>query len=234
MASLVVIELYGSPFSERLRWALACKGAAHERRPFVPLASEAEHRQATGFASAPVLLADGAVIGDSNQALAWIEQTMPNPALLPADAIQRAQVRAWETCATEVLAPYARLGLIGRLKALGVQPLADHFAIKYHWSEDEERRALALLTEILPDLARAATPGRYLVGEAFTRADLTMASMLATVFGHPDDDVFVLDAGMRPMFGLPDGNDPALAPLRAWRDEIYRRHRGERVTPPAR
>jgi len=57
--------------------------------------------------------------------------------------------------------------------------------------------------------------------------------MLATIFGHPDDDLFQLDAGMRPMFGMPLGEDPELAPLRRWRDEMYRRHRGERVTPPA-
>jgi hypothetical protein len=38
---------------------------------------------------------------------------------------------------------------------------------------------------------------------------------------------------MRPMFGMPLGEDPELAPLRRWRDEMYRRHRGERVTPLA-
>jgi glutathione S-transferase len=231
MANLEVIELYGSPFSERLRWALTYKGAPHTRKPFVPIAGEAEHRQATGIATAPVLLADGKVVGDSNRALEWLEQTSPQRPLLPKDPSQRAQVRSWEAFASEVLAPYARLSAIGKFK-LGIQPLADHFAAKYHWSEDAEQRALEFLHDVLPDLARATAGGAYLVGDAFSRADLTVASMLATVFGHPEDELFQLDAGMRPMFGLPMGGEPALTPLRRWRDEMYRRHRGERVTPP--
>ena len=234
MPTLEVIELYVSPFSERLRWALAYKAMPYTRRPYAPIADEAEHRRATGIATAPVLLADGKVIGDSNRALEWLERTVATPPLVPSDPSQRAQVRAWEAFASEVLAPYARLTAIGKFKQLGIQPLADHFAAKYHWSEDAEQRALEFLQDVLPDLARATAAGGYLVGDGFTRADLTVASMLATVFGHPDDDLFQLDAAMRPMFGMPLGDDPSLAPLRRWRDEMYRRHRGERVTPPAR
>ena len=234
MPTLEVIELYGSPFSERLRWALAYKAMPHARRPFAPITGEAEHRRATGIATAPVLLADGTVIGDSNRALDWLERTVPTPPLVPTDASQRAQIRAWEAFASETLAPYARLTAIGTFKKLGIQPLADHFAAKYHWSEDAEQRALEFLQDVLPDLARATAADGYLVSDGFTRADLTLASMLATVFGHPADELFQLDARMRPMFGMPLGDDPSLVPLRRWRDEIYRRHRGKRVTPPAR
>lgn len=234
MANLELIELYVSPFSERVRWALTYKGAPYTRRPFVPISGEAEHRRATGIATAPVLLADGAVVGDSNRALEWLEQAIATPPLLPAEPSHRAQVRAWEAFASEVLAPYARLTAIGKFKQLGLQPLADHFAAKYHWSEGAEAQALRFLEDVLPDVARATASGGYLVGDGFTRADLTVACMLATVFGHPDDDLFEVDAGMRPTFGMPLGETRELAPLRRWRDEMYRRHRGVRVTPPAR
>ena len=90
MANLEVIELYGSPFSERLRWALKHKNVAYARRPFVPIAGEAEHRRATGIPTAPVLLADGKVVGDSNRALEWLEQTVAKPPLVPAEPSQRA------------------------------------------------------------------------------------------------------------------------------------------------
>ena len=108
MANLEVIELYGSPFSERLRWALTYKQVPHTRRPFVPLVGEEEHRRATGIATAPVLLCDGTVVGDSNRALEWLD---------------------------------------------------DYFAAKYHWSETEEQRALGLLADVLPDVARAVADG---------------------------------------------------------------------------
>jgi glutathione S-transferase len=233
MADLEIVELYPSPWSERLRWVLDAKGLSYARRPFVPLADEDAHRQRTGISTAPVLLADGEVVGDSDAAADWLERRHPTPALLPDDPRLRAQVRAWELAATEGLAPAGRFVFIGRAKALGIQPLADHFAAKYGWSEAAERRAERLLRTAVVDLARALDGASYLVGDRFTRADITVASMAAGVLGHPADDLFLLDPVMRSMFGIPLGDDPAVAPLRRWRDELYRRHRGRTVRPPA-
>jgi glutathione S-transferase len=231
MPNLELIELYPSPFSERVRWALELKGLAYRRTPYVPVAGEEEHKRKTGIATAPVLIADGEVIGDSDRSVEWLEARHPVPALVPADPQRRAQVRAWELLATEVLAPAARLVMIGRYKAMNIQPLADHFAAKYHWSEAEEARVDRLLRTVLPDLAAAVASAPHLVGNDFTRADLTVAALLTPAIGLPPDDLFSMDAGMRPMFGIPFGADPSLAPLREWRDRIYRQHRGGRVEP---
>jgi len=231
MPTLELIELYPSPWSERLRWVLEVKGLPYRRTPFVPLASEEEHKRKTGIATAPVLIADGEVIGDSDRSVDWIEAHHPSPTLMPADPRRRAQARAWELLATEVLAPAARLVMIGRYKAMNVQPLADYFAAKYHWSEAEEGRADRLLRTALPELAAAVAIAPYLVGDGFTRADLTVAALLAPVLGLPPEELFSIDAGMRPMFGTPFGADPSLAPLRDWRDRTYRGHRGRRVEP---
>src|SRR5215470_4918091 len=164
MATLELIELYPSPFSERVRWALELKGLSYRRTPYVPVAGEEEHKRKTGIATAPVLIADGEVIGDSDHAVEWLEAHHPTPALVPADPRQRAQVRAWELFATEVLAPAARLVMIGRFRAMNVQPLADHFSVKYHWSEADEARLDRLLRTVLPDLAAAVASAPYLVG----------------------------------------------------------------------
>jgi len=53
------------------------------------------------------------------------------------------------------------------------------------------------------------------------------------VLGLPPDEMFEIDTTMRGMFGLPLGQEASVAPLRAWRDAVYRRHRGARVTPAA-
>jgi glutathione S-transferase len=233
MPNLEVIELYVSPWSERLRWVLDLKGLPYARTPYQPLADEESHRRRTGISTAPVMLADGEVVGDSDAAVDWLERRHPSPALLPEDQGLRACVRAWELAATEALAPAGRLVFIGRAKELGLQPLADHFAAKYGWSEDAQRRGERLLGTFLTDLAGAVGKNPHLVGDAFTRADLTVACMLAGIFGHPPDDLFALDAPMRSVFGIPLGKEPALAPLAKWRDDLYRRHRGKRVTPPA-
>ncbi len=233
MPTLELIELYPSPWSERVRWVLELKGLPYRRTPYVPLAGEEEHKRKTGITTAPVLIADGEVIGDSDRSIDWLEAHHPAPALVPADPRRRAQVRAWELFATEVLAPAARLVMIGRYKAMSIQPLADHFAAKYHWSEAEEGRVDRLLRTALPELAAAVASTPHLVGVDFTRADLTVAALLAPALGLPPDDLFSIDAGMRPMFGTPFGADPSLAPLREWRDRTYRQHRGGRVEPAA-
>ena len=233
MANLELIELYPSPWSERLRWALEWKRAPYARRAYQPLAGEEELTRTTGISTVPVLLADGEVVGDSDAALEWLEAHHPSPALLPADGRLRAQARAWEIAATETMAPAGRLLMIGRWKARDMQPLADHFAAKYRWSPAEEARMERLLGALVADLARAVTSSPYLVGDGFTRGDLTVASMLAGLVGIPGDELFALDESMRAMFGVLEEKDPVLGPLRAWRDGIYRRHRGGRVTPAA-
>lgn len=229
--TLELIELYPSPWSERLRWVLDLKGVPYTRRGYQPIADEPELRRTTGSATAPVLLAGGDAIGDSDASVEWLETTHPSPALLPADPAQRAQVRAFETTATEVLGPFARHIMVGRMKAMDLQPLADHFAGKYGWSPDAEARGTRVLSTFLVDLARAVEAAPYLVGGAFTRADVTVASLLAVSMGHPPDELYRLDPGLRVMFGTPLADDPALAPLKRWRDEIYRRHRGRPVVP---
>ena len=229
--NLELIELYPSPYSERVRWVLETKGLPYRRRSYQPIAGEEELRRKTGQATVPVLFADAEVIGDSNAAVEWIEKHRPAPALVPADPGQRAQVRAFELAATEALAPWARLGFIGRAKAMDLQPLADHFAAKYGWSPQREASAGKVLRALLDDLTQTVATRPHLVGDALSRADVTVAAMLATVFGHPPDDLFELDAAMRPMFGLPCGDEPELAPLRRWRDDLSRRHRGGRVAP---
>jgi len=233
MASLTLRELYFSPWSERVRWVLELKGLPYARRAYQPLADEEELRRTTGIATTPVLLADDKVVGDSDAAVDWAESERPTPALLPADPRQRAAVRALELTATEVLAPAGRLIMIGGWLAANVQPLGNHFAAKYHWSTDAEARGTTTLRRALPELARAVDGGSYLVGDAFTRADLTLACMLTPILGPPPDELFAIDGPIRAMFRLPIADEPAAAPLRKWRDGIYRRHRGGRVVPAA-
>jgi glutathione S-transferase len=231
MADLELLELYVSPWSERARWALDWKGVRYARREYLPIADEEELRQKTGLSTVPVLFADGAVIGDSNAALEWLEEKIPEPALLPREPRARAQVRAWEIAASEAIAPAGRLVMITGLRKRGIEPLASHFASKYGWTEQRAAEGGRLVDGFLRDLTRAVAGSRYLVGEQFTRADLTVACMLGPLLGFPPDDLFEVDPGMRTMFGLPNKGDAALAPLHAWREAIYRAHRGRRVTP---
>src|SRR5689334_25114159 len=99
------------------------------------------------------------------------------------------------------MAPFARLVAIGRWKAANLQPFADNFASKYGWTPGVEAAAARVLRAFVRDLAATVAARDHLVGNTFTRADLTVACMLATVIGVPADDLFELDAAFRPMFG---------------------------------
>jgi len=80
-------------------------------------------------------------------------------------------------------------------------------------------------------ILKHALDGRqYLVGDAFTRADVTAASMLLLV-NPPPDDLFLFPASMRPMYTAPTASNVAFAQVFAWRDKMYRKHRGEAVKP---
>lgn len=79
---------------ERVRIALNLKGIAYE---YVPVASlpPGQYRRINPQGLMPALAIDGAVIAQSGAILEFLEERFPEPPLLPADPILRAQVRAF-------------------------------------------------------------------------------------------------------------------------------------------
>lgn len=81
----------------RTRIALNLKGLTYEQRG-VDLRTGAQRSQAfvalNPQGMVPALEADGAVLTQSPAILEWLEETHPEPALLPVDPVSRAQVRA--------------------------------------------------------------------------------------------------------------------------------------------
>jgi glutathione S-transferase len=139
----------------------------------------------------------------------------------------------WEELMDGVLGPQARMLIIGHAlqsSAPELQQGGRYFAQKYQHSAYAEEHAKATIERILTILKYALEGRQYLVGESFTRADVTTASMLLLV-SPPPDELFVFPAAMRPMYTAPMASDPRFAPILAWRDKMYRKHRGEAVKP---
>lgn len=97
------MKLYGywrSTSSYRLRIALALKGLTAETIPVHLVRGGGEHNQPAYRAINPqgrvpaLELDDGAVLIQSPAILEYLEETLPTPALLPRDAVERARVRA--------------------------------------------------------------------------------------------------------------------------------------------
>jgi glutathione S-transferase len=105
-----------------------------------------------------------------------------------------------------------------------------YFAQKYQHSAYAEEHAKATIERILTILRYALEGRQYLVGEAFTRADVTAASMLL-LLNPPPDELFLFPPATRPKYTVPLTSDPRFAPVFAWRDGMYRKHGGEAVKP---
>lgn len=233
MSTAKMIQLYPSPWSERARWGFAFKGVPYEKEEYQIGAGEEALKKTTGQAQVPVLLVEGKVIPDSTNILNWLEEHKPQPALLPTSDKARAEVMMWEELMDWVLGPQGRLLILGRFLRSGdpqLQQGGQFMGQKYQHSEYAEAHARAAVERILTILTHTLEGRAYLVGDTFTRADLTTASLL-NVVNPPPDDLYAFPAPLRAMFSDPLTQDSRFASVFAWRDHIYRKHRGGQVTP---
>ena len=178
MSQTKLITMYLSPWSERARWALKFKGVAYEKENYEPGVDEEKIKKLTGQDMVPVLLTDGKVIPDSTAILEWLEDTRPEPALLPRSEKDRAQVSLWEELAIGVLGPQARTLINGRLLRSSepeMQKAGQYFGAKYGHSAYSEQQARLTVKRILVSLKDTLSGRQYLVGDRFSRADLTTA-----------------------------------------------------------
>ncbi|HWM62585.1 MAG TPA: glutathione S-transferase family protein [Solirubrobacterales bacterium] len=193
-----------SHYSEKVRWALDWKGVEHRRRSPVPGAHMPIALWLTrgGQTTFPVLSLDGRRIGDSTAILAALEERYPEPPLYPADPEQRRRALALEDYFDEGLGPAIRqlawyeLGqdrerFIALMERTAPGPLTRlpgaaatyaraftslRFGARSAEAAERNRAAiLAALDRLERDLE--SEPGDYLVGESFTVADLSAASL---------------------------------------------------------
>jgi glutathione S-transferase len=243
-------QLEISHYSEKARWALAHKGVAHRRRSPLPGTHIAVALMLTRGKEKtfPVLQMDGHTIGDSSAIVAALEQRYPDPPLLPADPEQRRRALALEEFFDEELGPYARLlpfhelinepemfaevaseavpGPLG--KAKGFIGLYARTYTSLRFDAGNEAKAETAREKIVAAMDRldaelAANGGEYLVGEGFSVADLTAASMFYPVVG-PEGGPLPPETPTPPAFerfrdGLRD------RPGYAWVEKMFRRHR---------
>jgi glutathione S-transferase len=163
--------VYGSsvsPFVRKVLAALFEKGIAFEHRPVAPHAGEPDFRTASPTGKIPAIDDGGFRLADSSAILHYIEAQHPEPALVPADG--RARARAWwfdeyadTECVPRMTIPFRERFLKPRVLKV----------------EGDEALAQRTIDEALPplfDYLDAQIAGPYLVGEAFSVADIAVAA----------------------------------------------------------
>lgn len=168
---MILYSYWRSTTSLRVRAALNLKGLDYEIRP-VNLLEGAQN--APGYAAlnpvqgVPTLvLADGTALTQSMAILDWLEETHPEPPLLPADPLARAQVRAAAQVIASEIHPVNNLKVVAHLKSLGHDP-QEATDWMCHWMQ----KGFAAYQQLIP---RA---GRYSFGDAITQADLCMVGQM--------------------------------------------------------
>ncbi|MCK1297658.1 MULTISPECIES: maleylacetoacetate isomerase [unclassified Bradyrhizobium] len=170
------MKLHGyfrSSAAYRVRIALNLKGLGAEHLP---------HHLRKGEQCAPAYLAinpqglvpalendAGAVLTQSVAIIEWLDETHPNPPLLPRDALQRAKVRAFALAIACDTHPVQNLKVLARLRELG---LAEEKV--QDWAAWVNREGLAACETLI-----SAEPGPFCFGDAPTLADLCLVPQLA-------------------------------------------------------
>jgi glutathione S-transferase len=240
-----------SHYSEKVRWALDYKGVEHERRaPTTPPGAHmlvSLWRTRGRHKTFPLVLIDGRAIGDSTAIIAALEARWPEPPLYPEDPADRARALELEDWFDEEVGPHTRLlGWHEVLRdpdslaeiveqevppALGRLPGGSRFAarsaslfagLRYSVkSEERAERARARVLEAFDRLESELDGGEYLVGERFSVADLTAASLLYPLVSPPEAPQLPPPPESYERFRAPLKERPGYR----WVEEMFRRHR---------
>ena len=161
-----------SSASYRVRIALALKGLAYDTHPIDLLAGA---QGGVGFAllnpqgMVPYLIDGAAGLNQSLAIVEYLDETYPEPPLLPGDALARARIRAVALTIACDIHPLNNLRVLNYLK----QPLAVAAQDVNVWARHWIETGLRPLEEIA-----AASAGRYLCGDAITLADICLVPQL--------------------------------------------------------
>ena len=251
--TLRLITIGFSHYCEKARWALDRSELVYREEDHVPLFHWRASVGAGGGRTVPVLVTPSAVLRESTQIVRFVDEHLPHDRkTIPEDETQRAEVMqwvddfdrglgpavrrfvyfhvlrereaivallgstgpAWERKLARVLFPVIRAGIVRGLKI----------------SPDSAERSRQRIDSTLAAVdARLADGRRFLVGDRFSAADLTLAA-LASPLIQPAQAGFELPSRSTVIAGVAD----AVAAARATRagQHVLRMYAEER--PPVR
>jgi glutathione S-transferase len=206
----ILWQLELSHYNEKVRWALDHKRIPHVRRALLPGVHTVVARRLTGGAcdTTPVLTLEGVSIGDSTAIIAALERRWPDASpLYPADPAERRRALELEEFFDEELGAHLRRAVYHELLPhpellwpvfahnqppaarallrLMFGPLRVAMRHAFRIDGDTALRSRARTIAAMDRLERELGPAGYLVGDRFTVADLTAASLFYPIVRPP-------------------------------------------------
>ena len=189
-----------SHFNEKARWALDWKNVPHDRVDMLPGPHAGAARKLSGQTATPILVLDDEAIAGSAAIVEAVDAGFPGASLFPADPLLRAEAERWIDWLDEEVGPAVRLSLFhvllpeSRYAARifgGGQPawkgapyrlvfpaLVPRLLKMMGIDDDSASEAAETIAKALDRVADGVRERGYLVGDRFTAADLTAASLL--------------------------------------------------------
>jgi glutathione S-transferase len=249
MPRAVLLTIPFSHYCEKARWALDHARVDYVERGHVPgLHRLAVKRAKSRKTSVPVLVADGATLDDSSDILAWADGKAPaGRELYPRDDAARREVLALEEHLDEELGPHIRrvmyfhilprpglaFGLMDQ-RTPGWQRAILRVAFPLlregmsRFMKIDERTAAESLERTLrvfDDVEKRLEGRRYLVGDAFTAADLTLAALAGPAVTPPEHSVRFPDLDALPEAAAALLREVQARPVAEYLRRMYREHR---------
>ena len=252
--AVVLWHIEVSHYNEKARWALDYKGIPHELRvPMPGLHGLTALRVTRGKQRRlPVIEIDGRRIGDSTAIIAALEEYRPDPPLYPADEAERRRALALEDWFDENLGPEMRrfvwhhtlsdTDVVARTlfqepgtkreRFLRATAPVARVAVRADYTVNAQTAARARdrVVQAMDKLEGDLQPSGYLVGERFSVADLTAASLFTPLVAPPERP-YAPSARTAPVQELRD--ELMARPGGQWIERMYALHRnGPRVEEP--
>jgi maleylacetoacetate isomerase len=196
MSHTILYGYWRSSATYRTRIALNLKGVSYKAVGVHLLKDEQtqpEHLARHPSGRVPILEIDGIRIGQSMAMIDYLDETRPEPPLLPRDPKARALVRDLKD---QIVADIHPLNNTSTLTRLRVQFGADDAAIA-SWYAYWIERGFKVLEQMLP------ATGNVCVGDAVTLADIVLVPQVANARRYPQIDlerfpnILRIDAALR-------------------------------------
>jgi maleylpyruvate isomerase len=170
---MVLHGYFRSSASWRVRIALGLKGLSVVHVPHHLRKGgqrEPEYLRLNPQGLVPALVIDGGVVLTQSLAiLEWLDETFPEPPLLPLDPVERAKVRAFALVLAADTHPVQNLCVLEGLRRLGIaEPTVQQ------WAADANSRGLEACEKLL-----VGNDGPFAFGTSATLADVCLVPQLA-------------------------------------------------------
>lgn len=169
-----MLKIHGVPFSAHTRKVIVAaieKGIPHEIVPVIPLTPPPGWTELSALGLIPAIQDGDFTLADSSVICQYLDRAYAGASLYPADARQYARVLWIEEFVDGGLAPHVLRGLL----------MQRVFAPKFLGKAPDEALIHTSLTQMIParfTYLEQALTGDWFVANAFSMADVTVASIL--------------------------------------------------------